>query len=73
MPHPIKFLVRDDGWIHTGLGLIGNVLFFAGSILFLPTFSDWKTIAVWLFITGSFLMLLGTLGDLIVAICKKKE
>jgi hypothetical protein len=68
MPHPIKKLVKDYGWIHLGMGLMGNAKFFIGSILFLPVFEPYKTIGVWLFITGSFLMMIGSLGRLLVDI-----
>ena len=60
----IRFVVKDYGWIHTGLGLLGNILFFVGSILFLPAFEALRTIGVWLFISGSFFMLIGAVGEL---------
>lgn len=56
-------LIRHYSWIHTTLGLIGNTCFFIGSILFLLEFHD---IAVWLYISGSFGMLVGSLGDAII-------
>ena len=34
------------------LGLFGNVAFFVGSLLFLPTLEAWKTVGVWLFVIG---------------------
>lgn len=68
MPNPIKILVKDYGWIHLGLGLLGNVAFFAGSILFLPGFEALQTIGVWLFVIGSGLMLVGSLGRLLLDI-----
>ena len=37
MRNLLKTVVEDYGWIHTGLGLLGNVMFFVGSILFLIT------------------------------------
>ena len=60
---PLEILVKDYSWIHTGLGLIGNLFFFIGSILFLPAFDQLQTQGVWLFIAGSLLMLIGSLGD----------
>lgn len=66
MSSAIRTLVRDYGWIHTGIGTFGNLTFFVGSILFLPTFEQWKTTGVWLFIIGAFLMLIGSIGDLLV-------
>ncbi len=73
MPSPLKILVRDNGWFHTGLGLIGNILFVCGSVLFLPSNEEWKTFAVKLFIAGSSLMLIGTLGDVIKGLYKKAD
>ncbi|MBZ6379344.1 hypothetical protein B5C34_08265 [Pacificimonas flava] len=66
MRNLLKTVVEDYGWIHTGLGLLGNVMFFVGSILFLPQFEQWKTTGIWLFIVGSFLMLVGALGEFVV-------
>lgn len=68
MRHPIKILVQDYAWIHLGLGLFGNVSFFVGSILFLPSFEPYKTLGVWLFIVGAFFMMIGSLGKLLVDI-----
>lgn len=79
MPNPIKTLVQDYGWIHLGLGLTGNVLFVAGSVMFLPGLGkvmlpflhramEWKTLGVWFFIVGASLMMVGSLGSLLVSI-----
>jgi len=68
MPHLLKTLVKDYGWIHLSLGVGGNVAFFAGSILFLPIFEPYKVAGVWLFIVGSFFMLIGALGRLLVSL-----
>ena len=62
----IRMVVRDYGWIHLALGLIGNITFFVGSILFLPQFDQYKTTAIWFFICGSLLMLVGAAGRLLV-------
>lgn len=64
----LKSLVQEFGWIHSGIGLAGNVTFLAGSVLFLPAFEPLKTLGVWLFIIGATLMLIGTLGDLLVKV-----
>ncbi len=81
MSNPIKIIVRDYSWIHLSLGLTGNTLFFLGSVFFLPLFEHvarpewldmkWQTFAVWLFIVGSFLMLVGALGNLLVDLWKE--
>jgi hypothetical protein len=58
----MKIFVKDYPYIHLGLGLAGNMLFVAGSILFLQRFSSWHHVAVLIFIVGSFGMLLGSVG-----------
>lgn len=66
----VATLVHDYGWIHLGLGLAGNTLFLTGSVLFLPRFSRENT-AVWLFIGGATLMLVGALGRLLVEVLEE--
>ena len=79
MANPIRTLVRDYKWIHLSLGLSGNVMFFVGSVLFLPLFEKvavpatwffqkWQTFGVWLFVFGSFFMMVGALGNLLVSL-----
>jgi len=68
--HLAKRTVQDYGWIHLSLGLMGNCAFFVGSILFLPVLHSYKVIGVWLFIVGSFLMMVGALGRLLVDLWK---
>lgn len=48
-------------WLHSSLGLLGNVCFFVGSVFFL--FEPLKTAGIWLFIVGSLGMLLGSIGQ----------
>lgn len=60
----IRRLARDYDWIHTGVGIAGNLMFFIGSILFL--FEPAKVVGIWLFILGSFGMLVGSVGRAIV-------
>jgi len=62
----LRILVKEYGWVHLSLGLVGNLTFFIGSILFLPTFDPYKPLGAWLFIIGSFLMLIGAAGRLLV-------
>jgi len=66
MAHPVQVLIHRYGWIHTGIGLIGNTAFFLGSIFFLPALEEQKTLGVWLFILGSLFMLIGAAGDMAV-------
>lgn len=54
------------------MGLSGNLAFFMGSVLFLPRYEAYKTLGVWLFIAGSFLMLIGAVGRLLVDILEKE-
>ncbi len=46
-------LVHDYFYIHLGIGLVGNLLFVVGSILFFKAFENWYTTAVWMFVLGS--------------------
>ena len=73
MTDGLQILVRDYGWIHGSIGMAGNLLFFIGSIAFLPRFAPYMTMGVWLFILGSLLMLLGALGDLAVKVYEARE
>ncbi|WP_372810586.1 YrhK family protein, partial [Litorivivens sp.] len=43
MSNVIRTIVNDYSWIHLSLGLLGNITFFVGSILFLPQFEPYKT------------------------------
>ena len=63
--------LRDFPWVHLGLGLIGNTLFVVGSVMF---FSDSvKTLAIWLFVLGSLGMLIGSVGELLVRVEKRRR
>jgi hypothetical protein len=62
-PVIIRRLVTDYEYIHTGLGICGNVLFVVGSVLFFETFSQYHRLAVWCFVIGSTLMLIGAVGS----------
>lgn len=69
--HPVEEVVQDYEWFHTMLGVIGNVAFFVGSIFFL--FESLKTAGVWLFIVGSFGMLIGSLGRIAVRRARRRR
>ncbi|WP_240530039.1 YrhK family protein [Novosphingobium sp. PC22D] len=62
----LKTIVRDFRWVHLSLGIMGNFTFLVGSILFLPSFSEWQTTGVVLFIVGSALMFVGALGEFVL-------
>ncbi len=49
---------RRFAWLFVLVGLAGNLLFFVGSICFL--FQTYKEFGIWLFITGSCLMLVSS-------------
>lgn len=59
----IRTLVQDYEHIHTAIGIIGNLLFFVGSVLFFKAFEQYYNLAVSLFVIGSAFMLVGSLGS----------
>jgi len=63
--------LHDFPWVHLGLGLGGNTLFFVGSIMFF--FESVKTLAIWLFVIGSLGMLLASIGELLVRIERRRR
>lgn len=69
----LRLIVQDYGWIHTGIGFVGNLTFFIGSIFFLPAFEPLQTLGVWLFISGSLLMLIGSAGEFAVKVYDARE
>jgi hypothetical protein len=73
MKNLLKTVVQDYGWIHTAIGAIGNFIFFIGSIFFLPSFHSMLVVGVWLFITGSLLMMMGAIGEFFVKIYEGEE
>lgn len=73
MASPLRTLVMDFGWVHSGLGNFGNISFFVGSILFLPRFEAIQIWGVWLFIVGAFFMMIGSMGNLLIKIYEARE
>lgn len=63
--------LREFPWVHLGLGLAGNSLFVAGSVMFF--WSSVKTLAIWLFVFGSLGMLLGSVGELLIRVEKRRR
>jgi hypothetical protein len=61
----LRNLVNRFQWFHQIIGVLGGLTFFAGSIFFLND-ETWKGAGTWLFIIGSFGMLIGNLGSVIV-------
>lgn len=62
--HPVRAFFEDFEWIHIGLGLIGNLSFAVGSVLFL--WESTRPLGTWLFIVGSIGMLIGSIGSAVV-------
>ncbi|MFC4358187.1 YrhK family protein [Halobium salinum] len=65
----LRVLVQEYEWIHLSLGILGNVLFFVGSVLFL--FESVTRLDIYTFIVGSFLMLVGAVGKALVRYVEK--
>ena len=63
--------LRDFPWVHLGLGLTGNMLFVVGSVMFF--WASVKALAIWLFVLGSLGMLLGSVGELLVRVEKRRR
>lgn len=56
----VSATVRRYEWVHTGIGMAGNLTFFVGSLLFLREAT--QDAGVWLFIVGSAGMFVGSVG-----------
>lgn len=61
---PIRALLDHSEWVHVTLGLIGNLAFLVGSVLFL--WDSTKVVGVWLFIVGAAGMLINSVGRAVV-------
>ena len=68
---PIKKILDDYEWVHTGLGIVGNVCFLVGSVLFL--WESTKSTGVWLFIVGALGMLIGSVGAAVVRVERNRS
>jgi hypothetical protein len=58
----LELIVTEYRHLHLSIGILGNALFLIGSVLFFKSFEAWQETAVWLFVIGSALMLIGALG-----------
>lgn len=67
----LRAFFDDFEWIHIILGITGNTIFFAGSILFF--FGALETVARGLFTGGSFLMLIGAIGQALVRYVYRRQ
>ncbi|MAM24111.1 MAG: hypothetical protein CML55_01840 [Rhodobacteraceae bacterium] len=69
----LETIVREYRHWHLTIAVIGNALFVVGSVLFFKIFEAWQTLAVWMFVVGSALMLVGALGEVAKARFEKRE
>lgn len=69
----IRTLVQGYEYIHTVVGIIGNLLFVAGSVLFYKVFEPYYTFAVSLFVLGSAFMFIGSLGNGLRRLWQRRE
>jgi hypothetical protein len=60
----LSALLREYEWIHRGLGILGHLCFFVGSLFFL--WESLKLAGIWLFIVGAGGMLVDRCCSLIV-------
>lgn len=60
----VRRFVRQYPLVHLGIGIFGNATFVVGSVLFF--WERTEPIGVWLFVLGSFGMLLGALGEAVI-------
>lgn len=60
----LEKLVSGYAWIHTSIGLTGNICFIIGSMMLMSP--AWKQTAIWFFLAGSIGMLVGNLGSALV-------
>jgi hypothetical protein len=63
--------LHDFPWIHLSTGLVGNLLFVIGSVMFF--WPSAKQLAIWLFVLGSVGMFLGSVGELLVRVEKHRR
>lgn len=60
----LRKILDQYEWIHTWIGIAGNVLFVLGSIMFMSEQN--RSVGTWLFIVGSTAMLIGNVGRALV-------
>ncbi|PWU54944.1 hypothetical protein DLJ47_11190 [Micromonospora sp. S4605] len=61
-------VIRRYPLVHLAIGLVGNVLFLVGSVLFVL---DIAHTAKYFFLSGSFAMVLGALGEVVRALGRR--
>lgn len=60
----LRGLLREYEWVHRGLGILGHLCFFVGSVFFL--WESLKLPGIWLFIVGAGGMLIDRACSLVV-------
>jgi hypothetical protein len=63
----LRFIARhahDLPWVHLVIGLVGNLFFVLGSIMFL--YPSTTRLGTWFFIVASWGLLIGVLGEIAV-------
>ena len=66
-------VIRDYPYVHTIIGIMGNLMFVVGSVLFFKVFDVWYSLAVWLFVLGSTFMLVGAVGEGLIRMIEHRE
>jgi hypothetical protein len=61
---PLREFATHYRWVHTTVGLLGGASFFVGSVFFL--WEATKAAGIWLFILGSFGMLVDAVGQALI-------
>ncbi len=69
----IRTLVQNYEHVHTAIGIIGNLLFVGGSVLFYKSFEQYYALAVSLFVVGSVFMSLGSIGAALSRMWERRE
>ncbi|MER7333706.1 MULTISPECIES: YrhK family protein [unclassified Micromonospora] len=60
--------IRRYPLVHLAIGLVGNILFLIGSVLFVANVSH---VAKYFFLSGSFAMVVGSLGEVVKALGRR--
>ncbi len=69
----IRTLVEDYEHVHTVIGIMGNLLFVVGSVLFFKPLQQYYTLAVSLFVVGSVFMFIGSIGSGLRRLWQRRE
>ena len=67
----LRQFFREYAWVHITLGIIGNCTFFVGSVLFFRESTQHE--GTWLFVIGSLLMPVGSIGNALIRYAERKH